>query len=180
MHYSLIRPFSIENGPGVRVSLFVSGCRNHCPGCFQKETWNFNFGNEYIHETEDAIVKMVSHERVDGITFLGGEPTEPENQPELLKLAKRLKQEFPKKTIWMYTGCILERDLISGGKNHVEGITDKLLSEIDVLVDGPFIEAEKDLSLVYRGSRNQRIIDMHKYKKTGTISQLYSVNSMPS
>lgn len=164
MHYSLIRPFSIENGPGVRVSLFVSGCRNRCPGCFQKETWEFDYGSEYTKGTEDEIVAMVAHERVDGITFLGGEPTEPETQPELLRLAKRLKSELPGKTIWMYTGCVLEKDLAPGGRNYVAGVTDELLGTIDVLVDGPFVESKKNLMLRFRGSSNQRVIDMRTGK----------------
>lgn len=164
MHYGCIKPFTIENGWGVRVSLFVSGCRNRCLHCFQKETWDFCYGKDYTQNTEDYIISLLRHERVDGLTILGGEPFEPENQPDCLKLVKRSKCEFPSKTVWMYTGCVLEKDLIRG-KNHVDGLTDELLKNIDMLVDGPFVESLKNLSISFRGSTNQRLIDGEAIRK---------------
>lgn len=157
MRYGRIKPFTIENGEGVRVSLFVSGCRNRCPGCFQKETWDFGYGLEYTKETEGEIVGLLRHERVDGLTILGGEPFEPENQAECLSLIRRVRAELPEKTVWVYTGCVLERDILRG-RCHVEGITEEILRSIDVLVDGPFVEGLRNLSLPYRGSENQRVL----------------------
>ena len=157
MHYGNIKQFSIENGEGVRVSLFVSGCRHHCKGCFQAQTWDFSFGNEFTKEVENKLIAMLKHERIDGLTILGGEPLEPENQPAVLALIERVRKELPNKTIWLYTGSILGKNK-KLNKNHLDGITDKILSKIDVLVDGPFIEQKKNLTLSFRGSTNQRIL----------------------
>lgn len=160
MHYGNIKPFTIENGEGIRVSLFVSGCRNKCKNCFQPETWNFKYGNEYTKETEKTILKMLNNERISGLTILGGEPFEPENQPYILSLVKAIKQQSTK-TTWIYTGCVLEKDILKG-RCFVENITIEILKYIDVLVDGPFIEEQKDLSIPFRGSRNQRILKKGK------------------
>ena len=147
MNYGSIKTVDIANGPGVRVSLFVSGCRNHCPGCFQPETWDFAFGEPFTKVTEDEIIKALSPSWIQGLTILGGDPMEPENQEVLVPFLKRVRAELPEKDIWVYTGYRLES--VSGAP---------LLELADVLVDGPFIETEKDAGLAFRGSRNQRII----------------------
>lgn len=168
MHYSVIKPLSIENGPGCRVSLFVSGCRNHCPHCFQQETWDFGYGQEFTEETEKEIIELMKPTWVKGITLLGGEPFEPENQPALLHLTNRIRAELPEKTIWAYSGCTYEQ-LHTPGFRGCTDVTEALLDNIDVLVDGPFIEARKNLLLPFRGSDNQRLIDLKKTKGTGAI-----------
>lgn len=159
MHYGNIKECDIADGPGVRVSLFVSGCRHHCKGCFNAETWDFNYGKPYTKETEDEIIQLLASDFVQGFTLLGGEPFEPENQVELVKLLKRIRETYPQKDIWCYTGYLYDVDLLEGGKVHTD-VTDEMLSYIDVLVDGEFVEAEKDVTLVFRGSRNQRIIHL--------------------
>lgn len=159
MHYGNIKECDIADGPGVRVSLFVSGCRHHCKGCFNAETWDFEYGQRYGKETEDEILRLLSPAYIQGFTLLGGEPFEPENQVELVCLLKKIRERYPKKDIWCYTGYLYDVDLIPGGKVYTE-VTDEMLSYIDVLVDGEFIEAEKDVTLRFRGSRNQRIIEL--------------------
>lgn len=159
MHYGNIKECDIADGPGVRVSLFVSGCRHHCKGCFNAETWDFNYGKPYTKETENEIIQLLASDFVQGFTLLGGEPFEPENQVELVKLLKRIRETYPQKDIWCYTGYLYDVDLPEGGKVHTD-VTDEMLSYIDVLVDGEFVEAEKDVTLVFRGSRNQRIIHL--------------------
>ena len=159
MHYGNIKECEIADGPGVRVSLFVSGCRHHCKGCFNAETWDFNYGKPYTKETEDEIIQLLASDFVHGFTLLGGEPFDPENQVELVKLLKRIRETYPQKDIWCYTGYLYDVDLPEGGKVHTD-VTDEMLSYIDVLVDGEFVEAEKDVTLVFRGSRNQRIIHL--------------------
>jgi len=151
MNYGAIRKTDIANGPGVRVSLFVSGCRNHCPGCFQPETWDFEYGQPFTKKTEQEIIKALRPSWIQGLSILGGDPMEPENQKALLPLLKRLRVFLPGKDVWLYTGYRFED--VSGSS---------LLPYVDVVVDGPFIEAEKDISLVFRGSRNQRIIRLEK------------------
>lgn len=152
MNYAGIKKHDIANGPGVRVSLFVSGCRNHCPGCFNPETWNFDYGEPFTESTAEEIIEALRPSWMQGLSILGGEPMEPENQAALLPFLRRVKTELPDKDIWLYTGYVLE------------AVSDsELLKLIDVLVDGPFLKEEKDISLAFRGSRNQRIIDM----KTG-------------
>lgn len=163
MYYGNIKECDIADGPGVRVSLFVSGCRHHCKGCFNAETWDFHYGQPYTKETEEAIISMLAPDFIQGFTLLGGEPFEPENQPELVKLLKRIRETYPKKDIWCYTGYLYDVDLIEGGKVYTD-VTEEMLSYIDVLVDGEFVEAEKDVTLVFRGSRNQRIIELHGKK----------------
>ena len=161
MNYGNIKECDIADGPGVRVSLFVSGCRHHCKGCFNKETWDFGYGKPYTKETEDEIIRLLAPSYIQGLTLLGGEPFEPENQEELAGLLKRVRETYPDKDIWCYTGYLYDVDLPEGGRVHTE-VTEEMLSYIDVLVDGEFIEEEKDVTLVFRGSRNQRIIELGK------------------
>ena len=161
MNYGNIKECDIADGPGVRVSLFVSGCRHHCKGCFNKETWDFDYGMPYTKETEDEIIRLLAPSYIQGITLLGGEPFEPENQKELAGLLKRVRETYPDKDIWCYTGYLYDVDLPEGGRVHTE-VTEEMLSYIDVLVDDEFIEEEKDVTLVFRGSRNQRIIELGK------------------
>jgi len=156
MNYGRIKKNDIANGPGVRVSLFVSGCRNHCPGCFNPETWDFNYGESFTKKTEKEIIKALRPSWIQGLSILGGDPMEPENQRTLLPLLKRIKVMLSDKDVWFYTGYTYEQ------------IRDaEILKWIDVLVDGPFIEAEKDITLTFRGSRNQRIIPLKKGKPYG-------------
>ena len=150
MYYSVIKKCDIANGPGVRVSLFVSGCRNHCKGCFQPETWDFNFGQPFTRETEDEIIEALRPAWIQGLTVLGGDPMESENKEVLLPFMKRLRSELPDKDIWLYTGYLWE-----------DVANEPILNFVDVLVDGPFIEKEKDAGLAFRGSRNQRIIHLN-------------------
>lgn len=168
MHYGTIKTDDIADGEGVRVSLFVSGCTNRCPGCFQKQTWNFHYGNPYTEETEAYILEALDHPWIAGFTSLGGEPFEPENQRVLVGLMRKIKARFPQKTIWSYTGFVLEKDLIKGGRKYTE-VTEEMLSFLDVLIDGPFILSQKNIALAFRGSENQRVIDMRKTRETGQI-----------
>lgn len=161
MNYANIKNFDIADGPGVRVSLFVSGCRHHCKGCFNAETWDFAFGQPFTEETEKLLLEMLRPDYIQGFTLLGGEPFEPENQQVLVGVLRRIRAAFPKKDIWCYTGYLYDVDLMPGGKVYTEE-TEEMLSYIDTLVDGEFVEAEKDLTLVFRGSRNQRILDLRE------------------
>lgn len=167
MYYGNIKKLDIANGDGVRVSLFVSGCRNHCEGCFQPETWNFEYGQPFTLETEETILKALEPSYVDGLTLLGGEPFEPENQRELLKLLRRVRAQYPKKDIWCYSGYTLEQ-IQASEHPHCEA-SDEMLSLIDVLVDGRFEQDQKDISLKFRGSANQRILDLKRTLETGQI-----------
>lgn len=165
MFYGEIKKTDIANGEGVRVSLFVSGCRVHCPGCFNSVTWDFCFGKEFTEETEKEIFEALDKDFISGLTVLGGEPFEPENQKVLTPFLKKVKQTFPQKNIWCYSGYIYETDLkAADGKKHTE-FTDEMLSYIDVLVDGPFIADEKDITLEFRGSKNQRILKLNQLEK---------------
>ena len=161
MYYGEIKDCDIANGEGVRITLFVSGCTNHCPHCFQPQTWDFNYGQPFTRETEDQLLTMLAPGYIQGLTLLGGEPFEPENQVEVVKLLKRVKETYPKKDIWCYSGYLFDVDMIPGGRVYTD-VTEEMLSYIDVLVDGEFIEEEKDVTLVFRGSRNQRIIELGK------------------
>jgi anaerobic ribonucleoside-triphosphate reductase activating protein len=161
MNYGAIKNFDIANGEGVRVSLFVSGCTHHCKGCFNPETWDFGYGKPYTAETEQYIMDLLANEYVDGLSLLGGEPFEPENQREIVKLLRRVRAELQSRNVWCYTGYTLETDLLLESRARCE-VTDEMLSMIDVLVDGEFIEELKDISLVFRGSSNQRIIKLHE------------------
>lgn len=162
MHYANIKLNDIANGPGIRLSLFVSGCTNHCEGCFNKETWDFNFGNEYTEETKDFILENLNEKRYQGLTILGGEPFELQNQPVVLDLIKAVKEKFPEKDIWMYTGFTYDKDLCPGGKRYIKDITSEILKNIDTLVDGKFEKDKYSIMLLFRGSSNQRLIDTKK------------------
>lgn len=157
----------MANGIGMRVSVFVSGCTNHCKGCFQPQTWDFNFGDLYTKKMEDGIIEELKRPFYDGITILGGEPFEPENQRTEIGLIRRIRKECPGKTIWMFSGNVYE-DMLPGGKRHCE-VTDEILDSIDILVDGPFMEELKKVTLNFRGSSNQRIIDMKKTRAEGKV-----------
>ena len=168
MYYGNLKELDVADGEGVRVTLFVSGCTNHCEGCFQPATWDFSFGREYTNETQERILELLDRPYIDGLTLLGGEPFEPSNQRVLVELCKEVKTHFPKKTIWAYTGFIYDKDLLPGCRKHTE-VTEELLSYIDVLVDGPFLLSERNLALSFRGSENQRVLDLRKTRETGKI-----------
>lgn len=168
MNYAEIKTFDVANGPGIRVSLFVSGCTHRCPGCFNAQAWDFDYGKPFTEETIDYIIDTLSFGAYQGVTFLGGEPLERVNQQGLLPLAKKIKEVYPDKTIWCFTGYELERDIM-GRMMKEWPETSELLSYIDVLVDGPFIEALKNIRLTFRGSENQRIIKLQETLKTGNI-----------
>ena len=169
MYYGSIKNFDIANGIGVRVSLFVSGCTNHCPGCFQPETWSFTYGEPFTEATEQTLIDMLSPEYIRGLTLLGGDPMEPENQRVLLPFLRKVKLACPRKDIWAFTGYVYEDLCRQGSKPNCEA-TDELMSLIDVLVDGPFIEADRDISLRFRGSSNQRMIDLRRTQTAGRIT----------
>ena len=152
----------------MRVSLFVSGCTNHCKGCFQPETWDFAYGRPYTPDMEDRLMKELAKSYYDGLTILGGEPFELSNQRELVKLIRRLRKELPDRNIWMYTGFTYDKDLMPGGCRYIE-CTDEILDSIDMLVDGRFIEELKNITLTFRGSENQRIIDMKQTREQGKV-----------
>ncbi len=161
MNYSVIKKFDVANGPGVRVSLFVSGCTHHCKGCFNPETWDFNFGQEFTEETENEILAALKPGHIRGLSLLGGEPFEPTNQRRLLPFLRRVKEVYPEKDLWCYTGYLFDDELQGSSPANIE-TTLPMLQLIDILVDGVFIEAEKNLNLRFRGSNNQRIIDVQR------------------
>lgn len=162
MNYGNIKYCDIANGPGVRTSLFVSGCRHHCKGCFQPETWDFSFGAEFNEKLEDEILKSLEPDYIAGFTCLGGEPMEPENQPHVLHLIRRIREKFPEKNIWIYSGYTFEELTDPENKACHTEYTAEILSLLDCLVDGEFHLDKKDLMLKFRGSSNQRILDMQK------------------
>ncbi|MCI6617068.1 anaerobic ribonucleoside-triphosphate reductase activating protein [Ruminococcus sp.] len=168
MNYGEIKNYDIANGEGVRVSLFVSGCTHHCKNCFNPETWSFEYGKPFTKETEDYIIECLSPDYIDGLSLLGGEPFEPQNQEVLLPFLRKVKNELPNKNIWCYTGYLFDRELLSESRARCE-FTDEMLSLIDVLVDGEFVQALHDISLAFRGSSNQRIIDVQKSLETGEV-----------
>lgn len=159
MYYGQIKDCDIANGVGVRVSLFVSGCRNRCQDCFQPETWDFCFGQPFTAETEERLLRLLSPDYIEGLSILGGDPMEPENQRCLLPFLRRVRENLPGKTVWLWTGYTLEalQDPLARARCEV---TDQLLGLIDVLVDGPFLPAQKNIALRFRGSENQRILDL--------------------
>lgn len=159
MNYATIKPRDIANGPGVRVSLFVSGCTHRCPGCFNSEAWDFDFGQPFDQAVIDRILEDLSPSFVKGLTLLGGEPFEPRNQGPIVELLRQVKAKYPEKSIWAFSGYLFDRDILAGRLGPWE-ITREYLSYLDVLVDGPFVESRKNLSLRFRGSENQRIIDV--------------------
>lgn len=168
MYYGQIKLVDTANGTGMRLSIFVSGCTNHCKGCFQPKTWDFQYGQLYTQKTEDFIINELKKPYYEGLTLLGGEPFEPCNQQVLVKLVKRVKQEIPDKTIWAYTGFLYDKDLQEGGSKYIS-VTDELLSHIDILVDGKFMENRKNIRLRFRGSENQRIIDLNQSRAANKI-----------
>ena len=169
MYYGELKKCDIANGIGVRVTLFVSGCTNHCEDCFQPQTWAFDYGKPFTDETKAEIFAELDKPFVNGLTVLGGEPFEPRNQRELLALLREVKAKYPGKTIWCFTGFRLDDELLKDGSYPRCEVTDDMLACIDILVDGRFVKELKDISLQFRGSRNQRIIDMNRTRETGTI-----------
>jgi len=159
MYYGTIKKRDIANGPGVRVSLFVSGCTHHCKGCFNAETWDFHYGQPFTKETEDEILSYLAPDYVAGLSLLGGEPFEPQNQRVLLPFLRRVRELFPNKTVWCYSGYLWDEELIRPSRARCEA-TDEMLSLIDVLVDGEFVEEKKNIRLRFRGSENQRLLDL--------------------
>ncbi len=174
MNYAAIKKFDIANGPGVRVSLFVSGCRHACKNCFNSEAWDFNFGKLFTEETLQDILKSVSPDYITGFSLLGGEPFEPENQEEVLKIVKSIKEKFPNKDIWVYSGFVFDRQLLAGTVGNPITVKE-ILKNIDVLVDGKFVEELKSLDLLFRGSSNQRIIDVQKSLSSNEVIWLDGV-----
>ena len=168
MNYGTIKNCDIANGIGVRVTLFVSGCTNRCPGCFQPETWDFAYGEPFTDQTEQTLLDMLAPGYINGLTLLGGDPFEPENQRTLVPFLHRVRQTYPGKTVWAFTGFVYE-DLLRDGSHARCEVTDEMLGMIDVLVDGPFVERQKDISLRFRGSANQRLIDMNRTRETGEV-----------
>ena len=167
VYYGEIKKTDIANGLGVRVSLFVAGCTRHCKNCFNAETWSFTYGKPFTAETEQEILDALAPGFINGLTLLGGEPMECENQRALAPFLRRVRAAYPEKDIWCYTGSTLETDILKdGGRNRCE-VTDELLSMIDVLVDGAFVEALKDITLRFRGSSNQRLLDLKKTLASG-------------
>ena len=167
MNYGEIKKYDIANGHGIRVSLFVSGCTHHCKNCFNQATWDFNYGKPFTKETEEEILKALKPDYIAGLTLIGGEPMETQNQKALLPFVKMVREAFPNKDIWCYTGYVYE-ELFKESRARCE-VTDELLSFIDVLVDGPYIEAKRNISLKFRGSENQRIIDLNKSNKDNIV-----------
>ena len=165
MNFADIKRVDVANGPGVRVSLFVSGCTHHCEGCFNPETWNFDFGASFGQEQIDQILELLAPDYIQGLSLLGGEPFEPQNQAAVLELVRQMKERFPEKDLWCYSGYLFER--LRDGK--VGDLSCQLLEQLNVLVDGPFILAQKDLSLRFRGSRNQRVIDVPRSLEQGQV-----------
>lgn len=169
MHYGEIKNCDIANGEGVRVTLFVSGCTNHCENCFQPQTWDFEYGQPFTKETEDSIIKMLEPSYINGLTLLGGEPFEPENQRALVPFLQRVREVYQNKTVWAFSGFRLDDELLKEGSYPRCEATDTMLSLVDVLVDGRYVERLHDISLRFRGSSNQRLIDMNETRKTGKI-----------
>lgn len=166
MNYGEIKNCDIANGEGVRVTLFVSGCTNRCEGCFQPQTWDFEYGQPFTAQTEEELLRLLAPDYISGLTLLGGEPFEPQNQQALLPFVQRMREQYPNKTIWAFTGSTLEELLTEGFAKRCAA-TDRLLSLIDVLVDGKFILAQKNISLRFRGSENQRLLDLPASLRAG-------------
>ena len=171
MNYGEIKTCDIANGEGVRVSLFVSGCTHHCKNCFNDVAWDFGYGKPFTEETEEMLLKALEPDYVDGLSLLGGEPFEPENQKALVPFLEKVRERYPQKNLWCYTGYTLEQDLLRDSRARC-GYTDRMLSMIDVLVDGRFVEALKDISLPFRGSSNQRILNLRATLESGSAKLL--------
>ena len=172
MYYGEIKKTDIANGEGVRVSLFVSGCTHRCEGCFNPETWNFCYGREFTQETEKEILNALSPDFINGLTLLGGEPFEPQNQRTLVPFLKKVREQYPHKNIWCYTGYLFDEELLKDSRARCE-VTDEMLSMIDVLVDGEFRQELKNITLKFRGSENQRIINVKKSLEAGEVISYY-------
>ena len=168
MNYAEIKNCDIANGPGVRISLFVSGCTHHCKGCFNEVAWDFDYGKPFTQQTIGQILEMLRPGYIRGLTLLGGEPFEPQNQGPIVELLRQIKEKMPEKSIWAFSGYLFDRDILSGRLGDWS-VTQEYLSYLDVLVDGPFVEAKKNLSLRFRGSENQRIIDVPASLAQGKI-----------
>lgn len=168
MNYATIKNCDIANGPGVRVSLFVSGCTHRCKGCFNEVAWDFDYGEPFTQETVDEILKLLEPPYIRGLTILGGEPFEPVNQAAIVELLRQVKEKYPEKSIWAFTGYLLDKDILAKRLGPWE-VTEEYLQYLDVLVDGPFEEERKNLSLRFRGSDNQRLIDVPKTLAAGSI-----------
>ena len=168
MNYGEIKNFDIANGEGVRVSLFVSGCTHHCKNCFNKETWDFGYGKPFTEETVELLLRELEPDYISGLSLLGGEPFEPQNQAALLPFLRRVNERFPQKTIWCYTGYLYDRDLLGSSRARCE-YTDGMLALIDVLVDGEFVQELYSIALQFRGSSNQRIIDVQRSLSEGAV-----------
>lgn len=168
MNYATIKNCDIANGPGVRVSLFVSGCTHRCPGCFNEVAWDFDYGEAFTQQTIDHILELLAPDYIRGLTLLGGEPFEPQNQGPIVELLRQVKEKYPNKSIWAFSGYLFDRDILSGRLGDWN-TTKEYLGFLDVLVDGPFVEAKKNLSLRFRGSENQRIIDVPASLAEGKI-----------
>ena len=165
MNYAAIKNCDIANGPGVRVSLFVSGCTHRCPGCFNEVAWDFDYGEPFTEEVMNSILNMLRPSHIRGLTLLGGEPFEPRNQDAVVELLRKIKKEMPEKSIWAFSGYLFDKDILSGRIGDCR----EYLSYLDVLVDGPFVQAKKNLSLRFRGSENQRLIDVPASLASGEI-----------
>lgn len=168
MNFATIKKYDVANGPGVRVSLFVSGCTHRCKGCFNAEAWDFDYGQPYTAKTEEEILSALDHSYIAGLSLLGGEPFDPRNQETVCGLLKKVRARFPQKDVWCYTGYTLDKDLKEGGAAYTP-FTKDMLENIDVIVDGEFVEALKDIKLRFRGSSNQRIIDLKRTRGSGEI-----------
>lgn len=168
MHYATIKNCDIANGPGVRISLFVSGCTHRCKGCFNEVAWDFEYGQPFTQETIDYILTLLAPSYVKGLTLLGGEPFEPQNQGPIVELLRQIKTKYPQKSIWAFSGYLFDKDILTWRLGPRE-ITEEYLSYLDVLVDGPFVESKKDLMLRFRGSSNQRIINVPESLRQGTV-----------
>lgn len=166
MHYATIKPVDIANGPGVRVSLFVSGCTHRCKGCFNEEAWDFQFGKPFTEEVQKQLLSSLDHDYIEGLTLLGGEPMEPSNQESLLPFIKAVREHLPGKTIWCFTGYDFEKDIL-GKMMKTSAVTRELISLFDVMVDGKFVAEKKNLSLKFRGSENQRVLNVKKSLEEG-------------
>ena len=172
MNYAGIKYCDIANGTGCRTVLFVSGCRNACKGCFQPQTWDFGYGEPFDEKVQKEVLDSLAPDYITGITLLGGEPFEQENQKELVPFMRKVVAQYPNKNVWAFTGYIYDKDLVAGGRRHTED-TDELLSMIAVLVDGPFVVELKDITLKFRGSSNQRVLDLRETIRTGKITTLF-------
>lgn len=171
MYYSTIKDCDIANGTGVRITLFVSGCTNRCKNCFQPQTWDFSFGEPFTEQTEEKLLAMLKPDYISGLTLLGGEPMEPQNQRALVPFLQKVRKTYPQKNIWCFTGFTYDMLKTDGSHPRCE-VTDEMLSLIDVLVDGKYVDELKDLTLQFRGSSNQRLIDMNKTRENGEVTLL--------